>query len=709
MNSNDYDIYIRGVIALVRTFIIKSEQNIAAMNILLTQYGHHISDDPREWKYYKNLAGEYYSDVKGARLMNDEMMYVTSLDDLSTIPFTKDSLLVHRFTRQEYSKRERFYEELVDRYPEQLDLINGILNPLDVDVAINAKDFSILYHDASLVGENEITLIPAVERWLQTVSRRWLNDNYLHADPYYAVNFLGCLVPHIVGEVINQHWHNLKTPYVNEFYIWEHLGGYFDLDRYKNSIPNNVALWLYRNIDDLSHNLGSAETLRYLYEELVLPTGVKLKQYDIGRNKDSLVMGTEENLTVEVTDIAKSLTDSREYSNLYTLATKLNKLGLTNNTLIYDDMLETVRRYRSSDKDDTKSTVIEAVAENTTASGYVAYIVEALTTWIYLTNKGHYDLLISVPVPGDRNIQLNMEQAVNMFFLCADRLAGGTAVEFPKFHLMGIPDPEKFASENELKAFVTAQIERTFMNDDKYVTFRNLVPSIEHDVTNLKDFSEIVDSIVRCKLGFKLLANKMVDESARVQMEIASTKFMKTVEIDLASIRYSNFNQFKEFLRIDERQWTMNDWYTMAISILEQSINYRLTADSMPSPYAEIVDIVRLLTRYTTKIVTSYTGVFTDVFEYPDFNRSPRYDDGLFSIMLEGVNSSPTVTEVHEGVSLEGVAFFPKTNPLNPVVNVTDKVDLPFSSIMLENNTVYTEDKRIPYSNLFSFFEWSGD
>ena len=76
----------------------------------------------KNWKYYLNVSGQYHA--------VDTMMKVTSLDTLETIDFTVANLKIHTATAKAYRPPSRYYYSLVNNYPDQISLINSILNPL---------------------------------------------------------------------------------------------------------------------------------------------------------------------------------------------------------------------------------------------------------------------------------------------------------------------------------------------------------------------------------------------------------------------------------------------------------------------------------------------------------------------------------------------------------------------------------------------------
>ena len=164
-----YSVYIDKNIGLVSTMIIKSEYQAHDMNnaVRVKTRDMNAVDEyrPDTWIYYKHISGEYHE--------TDTPMTVVSMDTTETIIFNKENLKIHRTTRQEYSYGTKKYEELVERYPDKELLIKGILNPVDIETAIQAKDGTILSYDKSFVESNEYTLMERLQDWVYGMYNRW--------------------------------------------------------------------------------------------------------------------------------------------------------------------------------------------------------------------------------------------------------------------------------------------------------------------------------------------------------------------------------------------------------------------------------------------------------------------------------------------------------------------------------------------------------
>lgn len=73
MSQAQYAIYRQKVLDLASTLVVKSKATAHAINQATQRAGFAFNDnDPRTWKYYQNLAGQYH--------LSDKPMQVKSLD-----------------------------------------------------------------------------------------------------------------------------------------------------------------------------------------------------------------------------------------------------------------------------------------------------------------------------------------------------------------------------------------------------------------------------------------------------------------------------------------------------------------------------------------------------------------------------------------------------------------------------------------------------
>lgn len=264
MLNNYYDAYVNDIIKLAKTLVIKSEISALLINERLKLvYGSSSVDDndKTSWKYYMNICGDYHP--------TDSMIFVTSLDDLSIIPFTKSSFIIHTATFNAYQFGTRFYNDLVSRYPDQESLILGVLNPADMSTAVSASDGSILSYDKAYVESNELTLISSIEQWIKNYLVRWNVSSFITSDNYYAVAVFAQMVLDLVPVIMNERLKRCKTPEAHSFHVYHYLESHNKLHEYLEYMTDEQIMYFYKNIAYLERNAGKNKNLHKLIEHIM--------------------------------------------------------------------------------------------------------------------------------------------------------------------------------------------------------------------------------------------------------------------------------------------------------------------------------------------------------------------------------------------------------------------------------------------------------
>lgn len=272
--SNDYQIFINQTLQLAETIVIKSTYTAEALNDWV--YGISgglaiISQDPTTWKYYLNLAGEYHS--------TDVEMKIISMDTLEEIVFNKANLAIHRATAKEYQYGTRQYTELVTKFPDQEQLILGILYPVDIQTAIDAEDGTILSYPPDLIEENEHSLIPNLQEWINGFKRRWIVPGFYLTDDLYAATMLGIMYMYLVPAILVFRLRACNTAEAHSFHITQYLGSHGFLDEFMNTLTKQQALYFYRNIAYIERNVGKRDTFNSLVDHIMTERFIPLAEY----------------------------------------------------------------------------------------------------------------------------------------------------------------------------------------------------------------------------------------------------------------------------------------------------------------------------------------------------------------------------------------------------------------------------------------------
>jgi len=226
---------------------------------------------PETWKYYLNISGEYHID--------NTPMTVRSHDTLDVISFDKNTLLTHPVTVEAFQVGTPYYNDLVRSYPDQDNLILGILYPVDIQTAINAPDYSILGWKKDLIEEHEVTLIPELQEWLTRHQERWHVRAFSSSDSLYPVAQHAIMYLNLVPKILNLRLKRCGTIEAHTFHITEFLASHNGLDKFIQYMTLKQKLFLYRNIRLIERNAGKTVMFKWLVEKMLTDRLIPLVDY----------------------------------------------------------------------------------------------------------------------------------------------------------------------------------------------------------------------------------------------------------------------------------------------------------------------------------------------------------------------------------------------------------------------------------------------
>ena len=344
--SSEFQEYLTQNFNLVLSLIIKSDGIATAINNwVLANKGFVDPNDPTTWKYYLNLSGQYSP--------YDQPIYINSLDNGQKILFSPDNLQNNPVTKQNYYPGSFFYNQLIQQYPLQQDLILSILYPVDIDTAISAKDGTILNYNTNLVEPQEYTLISELQDWIYGQYVRWNVEGYSVSDSYYVPAFRAVLYNNIVPKLINLRLLRCKTLEVHSFHLRQYLNSHNYLGKYINYLSLEQQLYLYRNISYFRRRSGFKEVFIDL-KNIAIPNSVYLSALELHTTNSF-------NDYVSINNFySQDLTKVNSYqSNVYTLQEVLNlEIPLLSNNSYYinknSNLINDLTQYTLENKYDTK-------------------------------------------------------------------------------------------------------------------------------------------------------------------------------------------------------------------------------------------------------------------------------------------------------------------------------------------------------------------
>lgn len=483
MSKAQYDIYLRKVMDLAKTLVVKSQASADAINAGLKELGWSVNDaDPTSWKYYLNLAGRYHA--------SDRLMTVTSLDTLQTIDFTRENLLQHRSTLREYAFGSRYYNELVSRFPEQENLIRGILNPVEMATAVAAQDGEILYYQEDLVEENETNLIPQLNDWTKGFMVRWHVRAYTLTDDLYAGAQLAILYMNLPAVIMNLRLANCHTQYAHSFHIQAYLASHGRLDVYLDSLTKKQMLWLYRNIRYIHRNAGKQHTFEWLVQNVLTDRGLPLAEWNMRHNLKDQV--TE--IYPEVEFVRKPLNfgynsagvDTRGVEEMLDAEQPIAK----GNIRVQQEAEGAIATQMvNSLNDQLRTKVLESsILDMTDATPYT--LSDALLNhWLYFATIDSYKAVMVIDNPkSGGTLTLTMREAFIVFLYAYNLARGVTLIDIPALEAIHVrrPTPARSVLESVVDPkIVSSEIVDEAMRDIAPLTIYISAPAFHDAVLSI--------------------------------------------------------------------------------------------------------------------------------------------------------------------------------------------------------------------------------
>lgn len=657
MSNVHYDVFLKSVFSLTATLTIKSEQTAQALNSYLALRGYPVDElKPITWKYYMNMAGRYHA--------SDREMRVRSSDTGEDIVFSVENLQDHLTTKNDHVYGTEKFRELVSRYPDQRELILGILNPVDINVAIGANDHSILHYDKSLVEVQENNLIPRLQIWIDSVFRRWYVSNFnLYADLHEAT-FLAILYSQIPQQILNIREDNCNTELAHSYHIREYLDSFGDLGKYFDYMTWKQKLFFYRNLRFLNTNSGRWGTFDLLTERVFTDRRFPLTEFTIEQNAENI----QEDLTPTVEMIRRSIngykseigSDIQSVRDVLTLEDGL----ATRNIQVKDDFeLSIINDVRRSKHSSLMTKVLESSMIDRSGTGGMSIEDVVVNHWPYLASLNRYNSLVTAihPVTGE-DIPMSTWDAFLVYMYAYSQASRKPLEYIPVIGcwcVRRVPMPTKL----ELRKYVEESVVPDYFLDEALRDQPDLKP-----VISSISFLELCNKIHEKYLLHEDLYRYQDDMYVNGQVEQMVGRFYHNYDIEPAE--ETLFADWLSARNLDFSMLNEDQFYDLAMSIYAKATGYTAdTTKKLSEIHSAHVRMMAQLSTYSVQFVHN--------------SNSDELVELRWKMIRPG--NSDVYTEGYD----RGV--------FNPITILTAKgltygnVDYPFRSLELFNEQVWTE------------------
>ena len=233
--------------------------------------------DKKTWPYYLNLAGEPHK-------LNTEILVYT-LETSNKEVMDKNFKSKYPATYYLLMKYEKEYNDLVTEYPMQEGYIRGMLNPVDIQTAIDAEDGDILYYNDEYVEWNEPSLIPRIETTIKLFIERWVITDYMFTDDLYIPMVYSQITSLILNTIYSYRHTSISrfetTGYYQSHMLESNMGIYVPV----GVLSNDAKLWLAKNAQYIATNVGKEKIFNLIIERVLNPSGYKVDEVRISPTK----------------------------------------------------------------------------------------------------------------------------------------------------------------------------------------------------------------------------------------------------------------------------------------------------------------------------------------------------------------------------------------------------------------------------------------
>ncbi len=463
--SSAITLYRDKVFLLAKTVVIKHKFIAQAINDELIKQGYYVDySDPTTWKYYLNLNGQYHQyDKDQLSILSEsvdpddihEYMRVKVAGDNGPIDVDFNKLLVSSpdsdpATANEYRYGAPFYNELVSRYPGFEDLILGIINPIDINIAIDSYDGEILYcgdyiktaslvandyyiyqrktqsifGDTQLVEDNEYQLIYKLQEWVNAFLTRWINIDFVPIEDLYIPTMFGIMYMNIPQAVFNIRQSACKSSQAHSFHVKSYLDSHGYLGWHQQHLALPQIMWLYRNVEWLEANMGTARAFQAIIDNILTPSNVPLSGFQMLHDNSTM----PDELVPRTLGYAVPLNlgqAGRVSYQSHTIREMLDKevdLAKDNAYSIVDDAINIEFEASRGRNESYGTKLLESVLID--YSNFIPFKVTdiLLNMWAYCIAKGTYRGIAYVTHPrtGDR-LQFTMMNAFILMVYCFNK------------------------------------------------------------------------------------------------------------------------------------------------------------------------------------------------------------------------------------------------------------------------------------------------
>lgn len=532
MANDYYRIYRDQVSRLAETMVIKFDVSAVATNRYLESVGFTVSEDRRTWRYYMNIAGLYHS--------TNRMMTVRSLDTGELIEFTPENLAIHRATARGYQYGSSYYKDLLALHPKQEPLILGILNPVDIDEAIAAKEGTILWMDESLIEPQEDNLKELIQADITAFLERWHVEMYSLIDDLYDAGRLMVLGAQIPNFIFSARLRNEKTYRTHSFFIQQHLARYGRLDKYMDAMTREQQLFLYRNLVHFHKYPGHVDSFEWLVDKVMADRSLPLAEHKLIQNDSQLLETLDPKIEFLRHELTRQFIGTPDTKvSVERVTQKQARLALKNLESEDLNISDTHLKMQLSKVSQANTKVLESSVTDMDDSHQIKLEDLLISYWFYMAKKGTYRAITNlVEQRSGELIQLSPLDAFIVFLYTYNKAHGYDLSHVPVItanHILKDPRPSPLDMYNRTSKT------RFTLNTARII--HDMIPEVG-TIVSTENFYDTIHAVWRGALDQLDYASVKGNFIGRGEMEEMAMFMFMDVGVDLADTPGQTMDQW---------------------------------------------------------------------------------------------------------------------------------------------------------------------
>lgn len=601
--------YINDTLSLTNSIVVKiSEIPITINKGIFLSHGIHPGENKREWKYYLNLNGRKHftnNDVKIKLIEtnNEEIL-------------TKELLDKYSYTRYELNKYSDYYNKLLNNYPNDIDYIKGCINPVDIDVAINAPDGEILAYSKQYVGDNELSVIRELSIRIESMIRRWYVKEYNITDQLHLSSFIGIMYLNIPNLLMNIRLNKVHTNEVHEFHLEHFFRSRYDLWDDISVLNNESIMWLYNNLEYIMSNQGQNHTLhdilKYVYAANNIGVGAYrlIDSLPVKNNSDDVTESgyTKPDNFLEIIDLnnAYNLNDNQNISIKSLVNSELHG-DLELDVFIKSDREESIYDYVNAQiKNISTMNQPTKVLDIDTIKLYKMYGNDIYTSimdqWLYLADNDRYNNRTIFEDPNNSlTYSLTPLEGVYLFYYLLSKIAGKENLKINTISYSTAIDVDIN------KSHLTHNLFAKDITEPVVDYIMELLPNGLNNINNSQEFEVLINRLITLYKKTWEIDSNVSNSIISANIKHINSRMLvggkHTISDDVDGVTLSEV-LFNRNINIEDNE---NYNYIKTIETLFKTFTNRDLDDyiKLENKLTSLTNILNKLTSYSTQVVKS--------------------------------------------------------------------------------------------------------